>query len=329
MIGPSVDLVVPTVGRSSLVELLHALAHCRGPQPGRIFIVCDRVDPAAVSLDGVAERIASRCIVMAGGAAGPAAARNSGWRASRAEWIAFLDDDVVPPREWLDDLAADLDLTTPLVAGSQGRIVVPLPAARPPTDWERNVAGLASARWATADMAYRRGVLAQLGGFDERFSRAYREDSEFGVRVVKAGYKIAEGRRRVIHPVRPAGRWVSVRLQSGNADDALMRALHGRDWRAVAGAPGGRRSRHLVVAGAAVASVLGVATQRRRVAEVGLAAWAAGTAEFAWARIAPGPRTAHEVATMIATSAVLPLAATWHWLAGLARARRAVRRPAQ
>ncbi|MBW3653059.1 MAG: HAD-IIIA family hydrolase, partial [Actinobacteria bacterium] len=52
------------------------------------------------------------------------------------------------------------------------------------------------------------------------------------------------------------------------------------------------------------------------------ALWAAGTAEFAWARIAPGPRTPREVATMLATSAALPFAATWHRLRGEVRARR-------
>ena len=61
------------------------------------------------------------------------------------------------------------------ISGIQGRIVVPV--GERPTDWERNVAGLQDAQWATADMAYRREALAQVGGFDERFPRAYREDA--------------------------------------------------------------------------------------------------------------------------------------------------------
>ena len=79
------------------------------------------------------------------------------------------------------------------MAGSQGRLRVPLPAARPPTDWERNVAALEGARWATADLAYRRAVLAEVGGFDERFRRAYREDADLALRVVRAGYRIEQG----------------------------------------------------------------------------------------------------------------------------------------
>ena len=42
----------------------------------------------------------------------------------------------------------------PDVGAVAGRIVVPLPDGRRPTDWERSTAGLQDARWATADMAY-------------------------------------------------------------------------------------------------------------------------------------------------------------------------------
>jgi hypothetical protein len=45
-----------------------------------------------------------------------------------------------------------------------------------------------------------------------------------------------------------------------------------------------------------------------------------GTVEFAAARIAPGPRTAAEIAAMVTTSAVLPPVAVAHWLRGLVRA---------
>ncbi|MDA0141011.1 D-glycero-alpha-D-manno-heptose-1,7-bisphosphate 7-phosphatase, partial [Solirubrobacter deserti] len=47
------------------------------------------------------------------------------------------------------------------------------------------------------------------------------------------------------------------------------------------------------------------------------AAWLAGTAELAWARIEPGPRTPREVATMTWTSATMPFFAVGWWLRGL------------
>jgi histidinol-phosphate phosphatase family protein len=358
------DVVVPTVGRDSLGRLLDALAAGSGQGPGRVLLVDDRRDRARPLLAArVPSRLAGRVEVVPGRAAGPAAARNLGWRRATAEWVAFLDDDVEPSATWLADLAADLEGLGSDVAATQGRIVVPMPAGRRPTDWERNVRGLETARWATGDMAYRREVLERVGGFDERFPRAYREDADLGLRVVGAGYRIVGGRRVASHPARPAGRLVSVRLQAGNADDVLMRALHGPGWRERAGVPGGRRPRHLATTALGLLGLgallfarrggpasgggawRGRWVQRPRRAQgarwvAGLAGlgWLAGTGELALARIAPGPRTADEVATMAVTSVLLPPVATWHWLSGWARlprlladgtpASRPVRRPA-
>jgi len=309
-------VVIPTTGRASLGGLLDAidgaLADASGHAPGRVLVVDDRRRPARpLAVPAAVE-------VLATGGRGPAAARNAGWRAASAEWVVFLDDDVVPGPGWAARLVDDLRGLPLDVAASQARLHVPLPPDRRPTDWERRVAGLEASRWITADMAYRRPVLAEVGGFDERFRRAYREDSDLGLRVVAAGYRIVTGSRVTTHPVGPPRRWASVRDQAGNRDDVLMRHLHGRGWRQACGAPRGRWPRHAAVTAAGLTGLTGLAIRRPGVAAAGLAGWLAGTAELAWARIAPGPRHPAEVATMVATSAVLPSVATWHRVAGVA-----------
>jgi HAD superfamily hydrolase (TIGR01662 family) len=315
----SATVVVPTIGRPSLDALLDALAAASGPRPAELVVVDDRPAGDALHIDRP-ELPPVRVLRTGGG--GPARARNLGWRAARTPWVAFLDDDVVPDADWYERLAADLADLPPDVAGSQGRVHVPLPADRRPTDWERGTAGLATSSWITADLAYRRDVLAAVGGFDERFPRAFREDSDLALRVMDTGARLVRGQRGVTHPVRPVDRWISVRTQAGNADDVLMRRLHGPGWRARADAPLGRRPQHLAVT-AAGAVALGLALARRpRAAALAALAWLAGTAEFAWARIAPGPRDRAEVTTMAATSAVIPPLATWHWLRGIVRHRR-------
>jgi HAD superfamily hydrolase (TIGR01662 family) len=205
------------------------------------------------------------------------------------------------------------------VAGVQGRITVPLPADRRPTDWERGTAGLETARWITADMAYRGDVLRLVGGFDERFPRAFREDADLALRVLDAGYGLVQGQRRTTHPVRPAGWWASLRQQRGNADDVLMDRLHGRDWRHRADAPLGRRPFHLLTTGLALAVPAALLLRRRRTAVVAGAGWAILTADFSWRRIRPGPRDRAEVLKMLTTSAAIPLAASWHWTRALLR----------
>ena len=318
-------VVVPTVGRPSLGTLLDALDRQEGPAPAQLVVVDDRSDPTP-PLD-VGDRDPAPMVVRGWGR-GPAAARNLGWRLTTTEWVAFLDDDVVVPPDWTARLVADLAGLGADVGGSQGRIHVPLPAHRRPTDWERSTRGLETAQWATADMAYRRAALLAVDGFDERFPRAYREDADLALRVRQAGWRLVRGVRHIDHPVRPAGPMTSVRVQRGNADDALMRRLHGRRWRQLAGTGRGLLRRHAVAtAGAALALASAPAVRRHPTARVlvvaGAAASLAHVADLVRIRVAPGPRTTGEVATMVVTSVLLPPAAVVHRLRGWWRHRTA------
>jgi HAD superfamily hydrolase (TIGR01662 family) len=318
----SYTVVIPTLGRPSLQTCLRALAEGSGPAARQIIVVDDRPPPAGGSGLPVPDAIAERTVVLSAGGVGPAAARNVGWRAADAEWIAFLDDDTVPDPTWARDLVRDLISVGPDVAGVQGRITVPLPADRPPTDWERGTAGLADSLWITADMAYRRAALEAVNGFDERFRRAYREDSDLALRMLDAGWHLEQGRRETVHPVRPADPWASVRAQAGNSDDVLMRRLHGPDWRLRCGAPPGRLRRHVAVTTAAFGCAACLRLGSKRSAAAMAALWLAGVTEFAWTRIRPGPRDRREVVTMAVTSAVIPAMATGHRLRGLLAHRR-------
>ncbi|WP_461028563.1 glycosyltransferase family 2 protein, partial [Streptomyces sparsus] len=237
------SVVIPTVGRSCLADCLGALARSEGPAPDEVVLVDDRPeresDPAPLPL-AVLGSLRDRTTVVRTGGRGPAAARNIGWRMVSTPWVAFLDDDVRVSADWRERLAEDLAACPVEAAGTEADLVVPLPEDRRPTDWERNTAGLADARWVTADLAYRTDALKAVNGFDERFLRAFREDADLALRLQDAGWRITTGTRRTEHPVREAGAWVSVRAQRGNADDALMLRLHGPSWWQRASAPRGR-----------------------------------------------------------------------------------------
>ena len=240
-------------------------------------------------------------MVIPGGGNGSAAARNAGWRAGSVPWVTFLHDDVVLAADWRRRLTDDLEGLPSDVGASRGRSDVPGPGTAP---------------WAAADVAYRRAALAAVGGFDERFRDGLRQDADLVARVAAAGWRTVEGRRRCGHGARGTDGWAGARLEAGTADDVLLRAIHGRRWRQVTGVPPGRRRRHVAVTVAGLAGVAGAATGHPWLRAAGLAAWAAGTAELAWARIGSGGRTPGRVATVVATSAVVPPAATWHWLRG-------------
>ncbi len=305
-----VTVVVPSVGRPSLRHLLTALA-AEPATFGGLVVVDDRRTRDGVLAVGAP--IAGT--VVDGGGRGPASARNAGWRVTDTEWIAFLDDDVVPQPGWAAALRGDLDALAPDVAASQAAIDVPLPRGRAATDRERNVARLQGAPWITADLAVRRAALDDIGGFDERFQRAYREDTDLALRLEARGWRLAEGRRRTSHPVGPAPWWASVAAQRGNRDDALLRAVHGKRWRAVPG----RRRRHVAITIAGAVALIATSTGRRSLAVAATAGWIAGTAELAATRILAGPRSVREVATMVVTSVAIPPTASAWWTVGRVR----------
>lgn len=339
---PTYAVVVPSIGRPSLLRLLETLAaqadgSPAAPRPSEVVVADDRRLPVAgggtaqepvpepLDLGDVGARLGAR-VVRTGGR-GPAAARNAGWRSTSAPWVVFLDDDVELPDGWADLLAADLAAAGERTGGVQGRLHVPLPTHRRPTDWERGTAGLQDALWPTADMAYRRAALEQVDGFDERFPRAYREDADLALRVREAGWELARGTRTTTHPVRPTDDGVSLRVQAGTRDDATMRALHGPDWRERAETGRGRLAWHVATVGAAGVAVAGLLARRPGVAALGAATWAGLTLDFARRRLAPGPRPgddvfAAELRRMAWTSAAIPFAAVRHRVAGTLAARR-------
>lgn len=311
-------VVVPTVGRASLGRLLASLAVQAHP-PVEVVVVDDRRAP-----DGPLEVQALPSVqIVEGGGRGPAHARNAGWQVTSASWTVFVDDDVELPATWSQALVDDLAPLAAGTAGSQARVVVPVPPGTRPTDEERATTALEDAIWATAEMAYRRSVLDQLGGFDERFPRAFREDADLALRVQDAGYELVRGDRHVVHPLRAGRRFSSLARQRGNADDALMRRLHGPHWHERAACPPGALRRHVVTLGTAALAVGGALLGRRTTTRLAAVGWAALTADFARRRLAGGPGTVDEVLDMAVTSALIAPLAVWHRVAGTVRHRSA------
>ncbi|NUR51964.1 MAG: glycosyltransferase [Hamadaea sp.] len=296
--SPTFSVVIPTTGRPELRRLLDRLAEEGVTEPIEVVVDSDRL--------------------------GPAHARNEGWRRASGEWVVFLDDDVMPRPGWRERLLADLDQPAS-VAAVQAQVTVP-DGER--TDWHATTAGLAHARWITADIAYRREMLLITGGFDENFPRAYREDADLAFRVRAAGGCLVVGSRATDHPVRPAGRWVSLRSQRGNADDAYLRRRYGSGWHGLLEVPHGRRRRHTVTTLLGLTSLGLFATRRYAWATVAAAAWAGATADFVAHRLRAAPAERRQPLPLIATSVAIPPLAVGHWLAGWWRHRRVPNWPA-
>ncbi|MEH3139755.1 MAG: HAD-IIIA family hydrolase [Mycobacterium kyogaense] len=305
-------IVIPTIGRSSLQPLITALDRGEGPRPAQLVVVDDR--PGTHSMELQCDLPVT---VLHSGGRGPAAARNVGWRAAATRWVCFLDDDVMPTATWLSALEHDLATAdSTAAAGSQGLLEVPREADGRPTDDEHRTLRLATAQWITADMAYRRDVLVESGGFDHRFPRAYREDSDIALRITAAGHRIERGSRRCLHPVAPATWRTALRVQTGNRDNALMRRKFGRRWRDRIGEGRGRLPAHIAATGALATAALAAAARHRRTAAGAALVWVGLTAQFATRRHRANSRTLAELGPIVVTSVLIPPLAVWHRLAG-------------
>lgn len=162
---------------------------------------------------------------------GPAVARNCGWRAAYGTLIAFTDDDTVPDRRWL---AHGERALAPEQAAVAGRVRVPPlgPEGRRPSDHELMTRGLESAEFATANVFVRRTALQRVQGFDERFLRAWREDSDLQFRLLRDAGPVGHCDDAVVlHPVRPEPWGVSLRQQRNVFFDALLYKKHPRLYR--------------------------------------------------------------------------------------------------
>lgn len=316
-----IAVVVPTANRPQLLDrCLAALVGQRLDEPFEIVVADDGTslltrEQAGRWRDRAADRgVRVRYVATAGGR-GPATARNLGWRSTPAQYVAFTDDDCQPDGQWLMAGVAHLQRGVGLVAG---RVVVP--TRERPTDYERNAGLLAEAGFVTASCFASRDALQSIGGFDERFRGAWREDSDLYFRAIRKNVVVATASEAVVlHPIRPAPWGISLRQQRNSIDNALLYREHPTLYRThIQASPPWRYYRAVVAIGiSACALVRG----RRRAAMVSGAWWLFETARFAGGRLRGASHRPAHVAEMVTTSALIPPLAIFWRLRGAMRHR--------
>jgi glycosyltransferase involved in cell wall biosynthesis len=131
---------------------------------------------------------------------GPAAARNRGIQEAHGEIIAFTDDDCLPPANWLSVLSAGFKVYPQ--AGAVGGLQEP-----PPEIWSQNLLARyeryrtrqvyqlgseVKIGWpvpvGTNNLAIKKEILMQLGGFDDDFPVASGEDADLLHRLAAMDY---------------------------------------------------------------------------------------------------------------------------------------------
>jgi glycosyltransferase involved in cell wall biosynthesis len=217
-----ISVVIPTYNRQKLlIDCLHSLhQQTLNANLFEVIIVSDgRDDETAKALKHWQRRKLNIKYLSTVEKKGPAAARNLGWLSAKSPLIAFTDDDCRPSPNWLETMLKQADGYA-LIALT-GKTVVPLPKS--PTDFAMNTAGLEHAEFITANCACSKAALLATGGFDERFTLAWREDSDLHFKLLAHQIPIIKANNAiVVHPVREAPWGICIKEQRKAVFEALL-----------------------------------------------------------------------------------------------------------
>lgn len=210
--SPAVAVVVATHDRAGLLPRLVAALEAQHDVPAYEVVIVD--DASTDDTWRVLEHLAARTslslrIERLPRNAGPATARNVGWRSTSAPVVAFTDDDCAPTPTWLAALveaSASADVV-------QGR-TIPDPAQREalgPFSRTLDIAG-EDGFYQTCNIAYRREILQRLDGFHEQFRFPAGEDTDLAWRARELGATTCFAADAIVHhDVRPSSFTVAVR----------------------------------------------------------------------------------------------------------------------
>ncbi|MGH9869273.1 MAG: glycosyltransferase family 2 protein [Candidatus Polarisedimenticolia bacterium] len=318
--SPRASVVVPTFDRPGLLARCLA-ALCAQQWTGDRFEVIVVDDGHAAEVRTIVKAASHpcadfRCERTPRRASGPAAARNVGWRSARAPLVAFTDDDCIPQPGWL---AAGMRSLETGAAGAWGHVIVPLGPY--PTDHEVEAAGLEESPFAAASCFYRKDALAQVDGFDERFTMPWREDRDLHFTLLERGMTLVRAPEEavVIHPVRPAPWGISLRQQRKTQFEPLLYSKHPALYRLHV-RPDPDWSCYATLA-AALAAAGAIALDLGGLSLAATGVWGLLTARFCALRLEGTSRTVRHRMEMAFTSTLIPPLSIFWRLVGAVRFR--------
>lgn len=198
MVSPLISIIVPTRNRAALLgNLLDSLERIIYPC-WEVIVVDDGSTDVTRRMVEMRDQgqLSLRYLYQSWGKMG--AARNLGIAQARAEIIAFTDDDCIVDPHWLAEIARAF-ASHPQALGVQGRTITNHADMTPFTRQVEQLEG--GPPYRTCNIAYRAGILTQLGGFDPVLIRG--EDVVMGMRVLEHGEIVFAPDAVVLHPPRP------------------------------------------------------------------------------------------------------------------------------
>ncbi len=316
--GIKISVVIPTFRRPQLLlKCLNALKHQDFLQSDyEVIIVTDGPDETTKTEVSYFIHQHSLTNFLCTGLqqkAGPAAARNRGLKISKGELIVFTDDDCLPQTGFLPGYWSAYITHRNSDIAFTGKTIVP--HSDRPTDYEKNIANLETAEFITANCACSKHAFKKVGGFDEEFPVAWREDSEFQFKLIAASVPIIKVEDAVvIHPVRHAPWGVSLKEQKKSKYNALLLKKHPLLYEERIGAK--PLWNYYAIVLLTIVIILSFISKKQLVGGIAGTAWIFLLTHFILKRLQGTSKKVGHVIEMVATSIFIPFLSVFWTLYG-------------
>lgn len=150
---------------------------------------------------------------------GLAAARNYGWLIAKGKLIAFTDHDCLPDKSWLKQIFENYNDEEEIAY--MGR--VSFPGAQFTAEFQLKASKNNEPSFITANCICSKKALIRVGGFDERFKMAWREDKDLEFKLMAENITIKKLENAVVvHPAVKPSWGFSIKEQKKRMFNALL-----------------------------------------------------------------------------------------------------------
>lgn len=238
------SVIIPTRDRvDTLTETLRRLGRQETRRAFEVLVVDDgSTQDTAGAVCAFAAQAPMPVTVLAQDSRGPAAARNRGIEVARGTACLFMGDDTFPRPDLVERHAAAHERRPEAHAALLGRVTW-APECRPTPfmDWLNtsvqfdfdqitDPGDVPGSCFYTANVSAKRSFLREHGGFDEGFPDAAFEDIELGLRLQRAGMRMAYDPDAVVEHFHPYDLPGSLRRMRTLGRAVLLLRDRAPDW---------------------------------------------------------------------------------------------------